>query len=102
DGLRTEVDAARQLASLLGLPADVARWDTGDFAVRGIVDGLNGHNSTLWSQLAAGQAQIRAAEEAMGVLGFRQVLIGAGASGTATARLARVTPLKQHLDEGNK
>src|SRR5690606_25086916 len=72
------------------------------FAVRGIVDGLNGHNSTLWAQLAAGFDQIKAAEEAVRVLGFRQVIIGAGAPGTATARLAKVTPLKQHLAEGGK
>ena len=100
EGLRTEVDGARQLASLLGLPADAARWDTADFAVRGIVDGLNGHNSTLWAQLAAGKDQITEAEQALRTLGFRQVLIGAGAPGTATARLAQVTPLKQHLAEG--
>jgi very-short-patch-repair endonuclease len=102
DGLRTEVDGARQLASLLGLPGEATRWDTNDFAVRGIVDGLNGHNSTLWAQLAAGRDQIRAAEDAMRTLGFRQVVIGAGAPGTATARLALVAPLKQHLAEGNR
>ncbi|HLT11917.1 MAG TPA: AAA domain-containing protein [Micromonosporaceae bacterium] len=102
DGLRSEVESARQLASLLGLPAEPHRWDTADFAVRGIVDGLNGHNSTLWAQLAAGFDQIKAAEEAVRVLGFRQVIIGAGAPGTATARLAKVTPLKQHLAEGGK
>src|SRR5690606_14270941 len=102
DGLRSEVASARQLASLLGLPAEPHRWDTADLAGRGIGDRLNGHNSTLWAQLAAGFDQIKAAEEAVRVLGFRQVIIGAGAPGTATARLAKVTPLKQHLAEGGK
>src|SRR5690606_12472806 len=31
-GLRSGVESARQLASLLGLPAEPHRWDTSDFA----------------------------------------------------------------------
>jgi very-short-patch-repair endonuclease len=100
--LRASAEQGSLVASLLGLGSDARRWDAGDFAVRGITDGLNGHNRMLWDQLEAGRAQFEAAQRSVQSLGFRQVLIGAGAPGTATARLELVRPFRESLARGGK
>jgi len=100
--LQTTVDAARQAATLLGLEPDATQWPAAEWAVRAIIEGLAGQNSTIWSQLAAGRDQVTAVEHAMQTLGFRQVVIGDSAPGTATARLALVAPLLEHLSDGGK
>ncbi len=101
-GLRRTVEDVRQTASLLGLAVDATAWSTTDWAVQAIVDGLAGHNATIWAQLAAARDQVAAAQQAVGALGFHQVVIGGAAHGTPTARLARVAPLVEHLAEGGK
>jgi very-short-patch-repair endonuclease len=101
-GLQAAVDGARQAATLLGLEADAAGWPTTQWPVRAIVDGLGGQNSTIWSQLAAGRDQVVAAQRAVATLGFRQVIVGDAAPGTAAARLALVAPLRKHLADGGK
>jgi very-short-patch-repair endonuclease len=98
-GLRSAVDNARQAATTLGLDRDTAMWQTTEWPVRAIVDGLAGKNATLWSQLTSGRDQVAEAQRAVQTLGFRQVLVG---SGNATARLALVQPLAAHLAEGGK
>ncbi|HEX6873233.1 MAG TPA: AAA domain-containing protein, partial [Micromonosporaceae bacterium] len=100
--LRAKVDGARQAVTLLGLEPDPRQWPQQDWVVRAIADGLAGQNSTIWGQLAAGRAQVDAAQQAVQALGFRQVLISDVAPGTATARLALVAPLRAHLAEGGK
>ena len=87
---------------MLGLEPDVAQWPTTDWAVRAMVEGLAGQNSTIWTSLTGGREQVDAAQRAVQTLGFRQVVIGAGAPGTATARLALVAPLREHLAGGGK
>ena len=101
-GLDAAVDGARQAAVRLGLDPDVTEWSSDDWAVRAIVDGLAGRNSTLWNQLAAGRDQVDAAQRAVGVLGFREVVVGDKAPGTAAARLALVAPLREHLRQGGR
>jgi very-short-patch-repair endonuclease len=98
----TAVDTAQQSAALLGLEPDVAQWSTQDWVVRAIGDALAGHNSTIWAQLTASRNLVTAAERAIGSLGFRDVVIGRGASGSASAQLALVTALNDHLAEGGK
>jgi len=100
--LQTTVDEARQAATLLGLEPDATQWSAAEWAVRAIIEGLAGQNSTIWTQLAAGRAQVTAAERAMQTLGFRQVVIGDSAPGTATAQVALVAPLLEHLADGGK
>ena len=100
--LRSLAEQGQLVASLLGLPADANAWDANDFAVKGISDGLAGHNRMLWDQLAAGRAQIETAQRSVQSLGFRQVLIGAGATGSATSRLELVRPFKESLAAGGK
>jgi len=101
-GLQSQVDSARQLTSLLGLAPDAKAWGEHDWAVRAIKDGLGGHNGTLWAQLAAGREQLNIAQKALQEMGFREILIGKGAPGTATARLHSVKALHEHLAEGGK
>jgi very-short-patch-repair endonuclease len=100
--LRTQAEQGNLIASLLGLGPDATKWNPKDFAVRGISDGLAGHNRMLWDQLAAGRAQIDQAQKAVLSLGFRQVIIGADAPGTASARLELVRPLHTSLAQGGK
>jgi very-short-patch-repair endonuclease len=101
-GLQVAVDGARQAATMLGLEPDVAQWPTTDWAVRALVEGLAGQNSTIWTSLTGGREQVGAAQRAVQTLGFRQVVIGARAPGTATARLALVAPLREYLAAGGK
>ncbi len=101
-GLQVALDGARRAAATLGLEPDAAKWNPADWAVRAIVEGLAGQNSTLWTSLAAGRGQVDVAQRAVQVLGFRQVLIGPGAPATATAQLALVGPLRHHLAGGGK
>jgi very-short-patch-repair endonuclease len=100
--LKSAVDSARQAATLLGLEASAAQWSTQDWAVRAVVAGLAGQNSTIWAQLAAGREQVEAAEKAVRTLGFRHVVIGSQAPGSATSRLALVAALRDHLVGGGK
>jgi very-short-patch-repair endonuclease len=100
--LQSKVDSTRQLSSLLGLADDATAWDEKDWAVRAIKDGLGGHNATLWKQLSDGRQQLTGAQAAVQELGFREILIGKGAPGTPTARLAAVRALRDHLAEGHK
>ena len=101
---RRQVDGARQLTSLLGLRAGCdGAGTTHDWAVRAIVDGLGGHNSTLWAP-----ARRRAGPDRRGAAG-RAGRSGSGRSSSARARPARrppgwhwSTPLQQHLAEGGK
>ena len=92
-GLQAAVDGARRAAATLGFEPEPSKWPVADWAVRAIVEGLAGQNSTIWTSLAAGRDQVADAQRAVQVLGFRQVLIGTAAPGTATARLALVAPL---------
>ena len=101
--LRASAEQGNLVASLLGLGPDATAWDPNDFAVRGITDGLNGHNRMLWDQLEAGRSQMEAVQRSVQSLGFRQIIIGAGAApGTATARLELVRPFKDSLAQGGK
>ena len=75
-----------KLTSLLGLPIDANAWSLDDWAVRAIRDGLGGHNATLWAQIAAGRAQLTEAQQSLQELGFRDIVVRAGAPGTPTAR----------------
>ncbi len=100
-GLQERADLARHVAAQLGLDADVAKWSPQDWAVTAITDALAQRNTTLWNQIEAGRGQVEAAERAISTLGFRQVLIGT-APGTATARLALIRPLRDHLADGGK
>lgn len=101
-GLQAAVDGARQAATMLGLEPDATRWAGADWAVRAIVEGLAGQNSTIWTSLSGGREQVAAAQQAVQTLGFRQVVVAAAAPGTATARLALVVPLRQHLSGGGR
>jgi very-short-patch-repair endonuclease len=100
--LRTKVESARQLTSLLGLPLDAQAWSLDDWAVRAIRDGLGGHNGALWAQIAAGRAQLTEAQQALGELGFRDIVVRAGAPGTPTARYEVVKALHEYLAGGGK
>jgi very-short-patch-repair endonuclease len=100
--IQSKVDSTRQLSSLLGLADDATVWDPQDWAVRAIKDGLGGHNGTLWKQLADGRQQLTGAQTALQELGFREILIGKGAPGTPTARLAAIRALRDHLAQGHK
>jgi len=100
--LRAKVESARQLTSLLGLPLDARAWSLDDWAVRAIRDGLGGHNGALWAQIAAGRAQLTEAQQALGELGFRDIVVRAGAPGTPTARYEVVKALHEYLAGGGK
>jgi very-short-patch-repair endonuclease len=101
-GLDAAVDGSRQAAALLGLDPDATQWPADDWAVRAITEGLAGRNSTIWTQLVAGRTQVESAQRAMGVLGFREVVVTDEAPGTASARLTLVAPLREHLREGGR
>lgn len=96
------VDSARQAVTLLGLSGEGTTWPASDWAVRAIAEGLAGQNSTIWGQLASARDQVAVAQNAVQALGFRSVLISDAAPGNATARLALVAPLRDHLAEGGK
>ena len=100
--LRAKVESARQLTSLLGLPLDARAWSLDDWAVRAIRDGLGGHNGALWAQIASGRAQLTEAQQALGELGFRDIVVRAGAPGTPTARYEVVKALHDYLAAGGK
>ena len=100
--LRGQVESARQLTSLLGLPLDATTWSLDDWAVRAIRDGLGGHNATLWAQIGAGRAQLTEAQQALGELGFRDIIVRAGAPGSPTARFQVIRSLHEYLAGGGK
>jgi very-short-patch-repair endonuclease len=100
--LRGQVEAARQLTSLLGLQTDANTWSLDDWAVRAIRDGLGGHNATLWVQIAAGRAQLTEAQQALGELGFRDIVVRAGAPGSPTARFQVIKTLHEYLAGGGR
>jgi very-short-patch-repair endonuclease len=100
--LQSQVESARQLTSLLGLATHASQWGSHDWAVRAISDGLGGHNATLWAQIAAGKAQLAQAQQALQELGFRDIVVRAGAPGTPTARMQAVKALHDYLAGGGK
>ena len=100
--VQSTVDKARTALVRLGLDPDAGQWPTTDWAGRAIAEGLAGQNTTLWRQLTASAAQLEPATRALETIGFREVVIGKAAPGTATARLALVVPLRDHLAEGGK
>ncbi|MGE5827157.1 MAG: AAA domain-containing protein [Micromonosporaceae bacterium] len=101
-GVQGAVDRARRATTMLGLDADATLWSTNDWAVRALTEGLAGQNSTIWQQLAAARDQLGPAQQAVQLLGFRQVVIGDAAPAPAAARLALLAPLHEHLAEGGK
>ncbi len=100
--LRSQVESARQLTSLLGLATDAAAWNLDDWAVRAIRDGLGGHNATLWKQIADGRAQLVEAQRSLQEMGFRDIAVGAGAPGAPNARFGLIRALHEHLQAGGK
>jgi hypothetical protein len=96
------VDKARTALVRLGLDADAEQWPDTDWAGRAIAESLAGQNTTLWRQLTASATQLEPARQALEKIGFREVVVAKAAPGTATARLALVVPLRDHLAEGGK
>jgi very-short-patch-repair endonuclease len=100
--IQSTVDKGRTALVRLGLDPDAEQWPATDWAGRAIAEGLAGQNTTLWRQLTASAAQLEPAKRALETIGFREVVIGRDAPGTATSRLAQVTPLRDHLADGGK
>jgi very-short-patch-repair endonuclease len=99
--MQSQAESARQLTSLLGLATDATAWSLDDWAVRAIRDGLGGHNATLWVQIAAGKEQLIEAQQTLGELGFRDIVVG-GAPMSPTARFNLIKALHEHLRAGGK
>ncbi|HEY7225775.1 MAG TPA: AAA domain-containing protein [Micromonosporaceae bacterium] len=99
--LLAQVEAARQLTSLLGLGLDATAWSLDDWAVRAIRDGLGGHNATLWAQIGAGRQQLVEAQQALSELGFRDIAVG-GPPMSPTARYNVIRPLHEMLQAGGR
>ncbi|MFF0308125.1 histone-like nucleoid-structuring protein Lsr2 [Streptosporangium sp. NPDC004379] len=87
----------------LDLPEEAAAWDSEDWTVRALRDGLAGREVTVWEQLAAHADRLAAARDAVRTVGFRAIshppLDTPGATG---AYLQAMRELRDHLAAGNQ
>lgn len=89
----------------LGLPEDPLGWETGDWAVRAITDGLAGREMAVWQQLAEHAGRAEHARLVLQQVGFRDVTLPAfEASGprSQVAQLQAARQLRDHLAGGGK
>ena len=102
-GLQTAVDGARQLGHPARPRAGRDAVGPADWAVRAIVGRPRRPELDDLGPARRGRGPDRPPpQQAVQTLGFRQVVIGDAAPGTATARLALVAPLREHLAEGGR
>jgi very-short-patch-repair endonuclease len=89
----------------LGLPEDPQVWDTGDWAVRAIADGLAGREAAVWHQLAEHANRAEYARRMLQQVGFREVTLPAfeaSGPGSQVAQLQAARQLRDYLGGGGK
>jgi hypothetical protein len=85
--------------ALRELGSPVSEWDTDDWAVRALADGLAGRNTDAWERIAANAPLVTEADRAVRVVGFQSVRLPAELT---PEMLAAARRLRSFLVAGGK